>query len=204
MDSFFFKEILTAVHPKLRDVTDYSKLDKPQFQLCKDIHDFVAKYLEWLSEEYMINNRQYTDKENIDYILSELDERFSTAREKLETKINNIYADPQHPLPFPKQYQAHAQLSINIMKPIPHTEQTGNDYTNRLPTVNRMNTRSNQNPYRIPKQDKVEKYENPRIKKCVSSICTYIQFEKVCIVAAAKYKLLQNNTLQHLGIVIFK
>ena len=38
----------------------------------------------------MLNNRKYTDKENIDYILLELDERFDTARAKLEQKVGQL------------------------------------------------------------------------------------------------------------------
>jgi hypothetical protein len=75
----FLKHMLTAIHPHLRDITDYERMTKPKFKLCQDIHDFITKYLEWLCEEKMLNNRKYTDKENIDYILDELDSRFDTA-----------------------------------------------------------------------------------------------------------------------------
>ena len=92
----------------------------------------------------MLNNRKYTDKENIDYILLELDERFDTARAKLEQKLNAVYADPQHPLEFPPQFKAHPQLSINIMNLIPHSERAKNDYNNHNSTVNKVSTRNNQ------------------------------------------------------------
>ena len=90
----------------------------------------------------IINNREYTDKENIDYILSELDDRFSTARSKIETRINDLYVDPLHPHPFPPQFQAGPKLSINIMNLIPHAERNGVDYTNHGPSINKVNTRS--------------------------------------------------------------
>ena len=80
----FLRHILTSIHPNLRQIHDYDKMQKPAFLECCDIHDFLAKYNEWLREEEMSNNRKYTDKENIDFILSELDSRFETARTKLQ------------------------------------------------------------------------------------------------------------------------
>ena len=47
----FFKQLLTAVHPKLRDITDYDRMPRPKFASSQDIHDFIANYLEWLREE---------------------------------------------------------------------------------------------------------------------------------------------------------
>ena len=59
----FLLHLLTAVHPNLRQLTDYEKIDKPKLITSQDIHDFVSKYLEWLTEENMLNQQQYTNKE---------------------------------------------------------------------------------------------------------------------------------------------
>ena len=146
----FMKNLLTIAHPKLRDVTDYKKMSKPKFGECHDIHDFVAKYLQWLNEEKMLNNRKYNHKENIDYILSELDSRFETIRIKIERRMNEIYANPEQPLPFPSQFKTNEKLSLNLMNLIPFAERQITDFTNEIPTVNKVMTRSaapNQNPY---------------------------------------------------------
>ena len=90
----FLWHILTSIHPNLRKITDYDKMPRPVFPQCHDIHDFIAKYNEWLREEKMSNNRKYTDKETLDYILSQLDDRFDTARQKLERQLKDIYNDP--------------------------------------------------------------------------------------------------------------
>lgn len=149
----FLRHILSAIHPNLRQLTDYDKMPKPKFQQCHDIHDFIAKYNEWLREEKLSNNREYTDKETMDYILSELDDRFETARSKMETKRNELYADPLNPKPFPPQYRAGPKLSINIMDLIPHSERNNTDFSNQTATINRMNTRNSRRDTSSPRKD---------------------------------------------------
>jgi hypothetical protein len=147
----FLRHIMKGQHPKLRDITDYDRMDKPQFLKHVDIHSFLSKYLDWLQEENMMNGRKYTDKENMDYILEQLDDRFDTARVKIETRMNELFSDPNNPQPFPPHLQTNPSLSINIMNLIPQKEQKNTDFTNSTnATINRMITRSRakeQNPY---------------------------------------------------------
>ena len=172
----FMQQLLTIAHPKLRDVTDYKKMPKPKFNACHDIHDFIATYLAWLREEIMLNNRKYTDKENIDYILSELDSRFDTIRLKVERRMTEVYADPSQPLPFPPQYMTNEKLSLNLMKLLPQSERDITDFSNNLPTINKMMTRSATKSYnkynkpitRTPKDN----FENIKWEFMPGAVCS--------------------------------
>ena len=168
----YLKYILSEVHPHLRDLTDYDKMSKPHFSKCKDIHHFISKYLEWIKEEKMLNNRKYTDKENIDYVLSELDERFTTARSKIETRINDLYADPLNPKPFPEVFKATPKLSINIMNLIPRQEQNGTDYTNNIPIINKVNRRQERNDRRGHKKTNKKNFDNIEWKYMPGAVCS--------------------------------
>ena len=138
----FIKRMLTRSHPKLKTITDYKTMEKPTFHKCHDIHSFIADYIEWLNEEFLINTWTYTDKENINYILKELDERFTTAKSKIETEVNSIYAIPSRPKEFPEYLKISSELSIYIMDLIPEEEQSRIDYTNQQAIVNKVNASS--------------------------------------------------------------
>ena len=168
----FLKYILSEVHPNLKDLTDYERMSKPVFEKCKDIHHFVSRYIEWIQEERLLNGREYTDKENIDFILSELDERFSTAKSKIETRINDIYADPSRPKPFPTAYKTNPKLSINIMNLIPRREQQGVDYTNTTPSINKVNTRAQNKKGGRQKPRKSAKFDNIKWKYMPGAVCS--------------------------------
>ena len=137
----FLKQILKKAHPKLKTLTDYKTMDKPSFMTQRDIHSFIAQYIDWLDKEKLINNRQYTDKENINFILSELDNRFHTAKTKIETRLNSIFANPSAPKPFPDELKISSELSIYIMDQIPEEEQSVVDFTNSIATINKMTQR---------------------------------------------------------------
>ena len=59
--------------------------------------------------------------------------------------MNNVYADSSCPLPFPSQFKTNANLSINLMNLLSHSERQDMDLTNNVPTINKIVTRTSGN-----------------------------------------------------------
>ena len=51
---------------------------------------FIDAYIRWIEEEYMRAKRQYLDREKIDYVRSQLDSRFKSAKYELERQLCNL------------------------------------------------------------------------------------------------------------------
>ncbi len=63
-------------HPALKDINSTDSKQAPLFSTCTSIYTFINAYIEWIQDEKLRNNREYTDKEKIDYILEQLDNNY--------------------------------------------------------------------------------------------------------------------------------
>ena len=137
----------------------------PSFKHFDNIHIFIQAYIEWLHDEKLRNNREYNDKEKLDHILNNLDERFKIALLKIETKMDSLYADPSDPQPIPPHLQVTNDLGMYITDLIPDDKKE--DLTNKnIPKLFAVNTRSNSHnmgsrKQQRPNKDKYKYRQNP-------------------------------------------
>lgn len=107
--------ILATIHPKMirESVEDDDDIpEKPRFTECTDIHDFINKYMDWLKAEKMLGRDQYSNEENIKYIKKNLDERFRTAKKKIERDLDGTM---KNNLPFPDDLLVSPKLGKHIL-----------------------------------------------------------------------------------------
>jgi Zn ribbon nucleic-acid-binding protein len=170
----FLHRMMKERHPMLKDVINRTTPSAPVFKDFPNIHTFIQAYVEWIDDEYLRNGRVYNDKEKIDHILNNLDERFKIATDKIETMLDKIYANPLQPDAFPNQLLLTDRLGLYITDLIPDTRKE--DLTNNVPTLHAL-TRSksaqksrnpgkkydirdtSRNPYQTRKNDKKDKMD---------------------------------------------
>lgn len=150
----FLKRIMKKRHPKLKDVIDMKTPSAPIFQHYQNIHLFIQAYIEWLHDEQLRGGRTYNDKEQLDYVLTNLDERFSIAVGKIEENLIKLYADPFDPQPIPLHLQVTYELGMYISDLIPDDKKE--DLTNAVPKLFAVSTRPNKKNDKSPK----ERYNN--------------------------------------------
>ena len=139
----FLKEMMEERHPHLTHYTNTATTPKPTFQEYESIYTFINGYIDWLDDEKLRFNRQYTDKEKIDHVLESLDSRFDDAITKIRTQLTKLYTNPMLPEPFPDHLKLTTQLGRYIVKLIPIDQR--NDLTNEVSwkaKVNKVSTRS--------------------------------------------------------------
>ena len=142
----FLKRIMKKRHPNLKDVINRSTPSAPEFKNHKNIHVFIQAYIEWIHDEHLRGGRQYDDKEKLDHVINNLDERFNIAIHKIETSVDKLYADPLHPTPFPTQLKLSNELGMYITDLIPDDKKE--DLTNTVPKIHAMTRyQSRQSPY---------------------------------------------------------
>jgi hypothetical protein len=132
----FLKRLMKKRHPNLKDVINRKTPVAPQFKHHKNIYLFIQAYIEWIHDEDLRGGRKYDNKEKLDHILSNLDDRFNIAISKIEATVDKLYADPLHPLPFPPQLTLTSDLGIYITDLIPDDKKE--DLTNTLPQIHAM------------------------------------------------------------------
>ena len=123
----------------------------PSFKHFQNIHIFIQAYIEWLHDEKLRNNREYSNKEKLDHILNNLDERFAIALSKIGTKLDRLYADPTDPLPIPPHLHVTNDLGLYITDLIPDAKKE--DLSNNVPHLFAMQTRSG-NKYSTSRKQK--------------------------------------------------
>lgn len=111
----FLKNIMKKRHPNLREIKDETKTEKPKFTSEYTIFTFVNAYLEWLHDEKLRNKREYTQKEQLDHIMSELDNTFDDAKSSIRKDIKELNLDGLHPKPFPDNLTVNEELPLYII-----------------------------------------------------------------------------------------
>ncbi len=142
----FLKYILRPIHPSLKDVTDTTEHERPLFKDCPNIHSFINRYKHWLADEKILGRPHYTDLEKLKYILNQLDDRFSTAKSKIQTQLNDVYANRHRPGKFPPHLKLDSKLNhlgLTIIELLPLEERHNFNNTVNSPQINKMQTRSN-------------------------------------------------------------
>ena len=81
--------LLCIVHPNL--IEDHNKPTKPELSVDNDIYSFIGDYRQWLAYEELLH-RNYTDKENVEYVLKNLeqDDRYERARKAIKGTITTF------------------------------------------------------------------------------------------------------------------
>jgi hypothetical protein len=136
----YLKRIMKKRHPRLKDVINRRTPAAPTFNHYKNIHLFIQAYIEWLHDERLRGGREYDDKEQLDHVLNNLDERFSIATDKIEAKLDQLYADPNDPQDIPIHLKVTNDLGMYITDLIP--DDKTEDLTNNIPKIHAVNTRS--------------------------------------------------------------
>ncbi len=177
----FLKYILRPIHPSLKDVSDTTEHEKPLFKQCPNIHSFINRYKHWLADEKILGRSNYTDLEKIKYILNQLDDRFRTAKSKIQTQLNDIYADRFNPGTFPPHLQldsktSHLGLTIIEMLPIAERTNLDNIVTSTHHQINKIQTRSNQ---RAPRDNRREHRYNTRRKESSNEWAKEIKWKRI-------------------------
>ena len=161
----YLTRIMKKRHPRLKDVINMETPPAPSFSHFQNIHIFIQAYIEWLHDEKLRNDREYNDKEKLDHVLNNLDDRFQIALLKIATKIDSLFADPSDPQPIPPHLQVTNNLGMYITDLIPDDKKEDLTNTN-IPKVFAVNTRSNTHnfaPRKSPRstKDKYKHRQNP-------------------------------------------
>ena len=116
----FLKQIMEEWHPNLKPLVDNNtRLNSiPKFANYPTIYTFINAYINWITDE-RIQNCTYTDKDKLDWILSQLDSRWTVAITKVEKMKQDIYIDETSPKPFPNCLKLTSKLGIWLTKQIP-------------------------------------------------------------------------------------
>lgn len=160
-------KLLRKVHPRMNANCD--TIQRPKFLDCTDIHDFVKKYRNHLLYEmYKERPREYTDKEQVEYILSELDDRFKESITQVNALMNNYLHDP-----YPPELLVQEDLVQTILQYIPEEEQrslTNNNEDDAI--INTFNMK--RRPY-FPRNSSPQQRGKPiqrrPFKSTICSIC---------------------------------
>jgi hypothetical protein len=115
----FLKHIMRRRHPALKDINSTDSKQVPLFSTCTSIYTFINAYIEWIQDEKLRNNREYTDKEKIDYVLEQLDDNYKIAVRAIKSDIIDLNLNSTNPKPFPPHLLLNEDLSIYIVDQLP-------------------------------------------------------------------------------------
>ena len=88
-------KLLRKVHPKLNPNCD--PIQAPQFCDCPNIHNFIKKYRTYLAfEKLKTKPREYSNKEQLMYVINQLDDRFHEGIVQVKAMMN-VYQYQQYP-----------------------------------------------------------------------------------------------------------
>jgi hypothetical protein len=136
----YLKRIMKKRHPNLKDITNRKAPPAPAFKSFPNIHIFIQAYIEWLHDESLRGDRNWSEKEKLDHVLESLDERFQIALSKIDTMLIRLYADPTAPQKLPPQLRVTNELGMYITDLIPDEQKE--DLSNRVPKIMAVSTRS--------------------------------------------------------------
>ena len=132
--------IVEVIHPLLKNRTKKKKSNKPPLgKDCKTVIDLVSQYEQWLEEELM-KGRTYDEEDQILYIVGELDERYATAKTKIDLRLEDLTKDKD--MSFPSELKVNHKLGKYILDLLTVEEKKAiNDdaYSNTSGHLNKMN-----------------------------------------------------------------
>ena len=116
--------IMKKRHPALKDIRNETSTTAPTFKNARSIFTFLNEYIEWLQDEKLRNNRQYTQKEQLDYIINELDSTYELAKTSLREDIHMLNLNSNNPKPFPAHLTVDEDFALYIISLLPQDEQS--------------------------------------------------------------------------------
>ena len=120
-------KLLQKIHPRLNPNCEAYKI--PVFNDCANIHSFVKNYRTFLKyEQLKTRPREYSNKEQVTYVLDQLDDRFNDGIVQTKALMNNyLHAE------YPPELLVDEDLVDTILKYIPEDQQDNleNDITGR-------------------------------------------------------------------------
>jgi hypothetical protein len=120
----FLRRLMQKRHPALKDFKDIIEKPKPQYLEYKNIHRFITSYMYWLKDEELSGKRYYSDKEKLNWVLTCLDdERWNKAKVKVNTILDDVYANKKNIKPFPSYLKLSDELGHYLTDLIPEDEQ---------------------------------------------------------------------------------
>ncbi len=163
----FLKHIMKKRHPNLRDVDALENVlptTVPTMDECPTIFNLINRYMEWLHDEKLRNNRMYTNYEQIQYILTQLDDDlYATAKKSIKDELAGLQAHGNNPKPFPSHLLVDENLGLYIIGLLPKDVQTAiyasfSSYIQQDDAkVNKVKSSDKQRPYK-PRQDRDDKW----------------------------------------------
>ena len=157
----FLKRVMKKRHPKLRDIHDRSINTGHRPKYLGNLFEFVDDNIEWLHDEKIRGRSNYSDKENINYIINALeDDRYDTARNKIETILEGVN-NKEQPKPFPEYLKLHddSDLGLAVLDMLKEEDKTSlmQDFITTSnssgATINKVQTRSSSYS-KIPQRNK--------------------------------------------------
>ena len=114
----FAKHLITQKHPKMKEIIDGEEESRrePVFADFNNIYEFINAYIEWITDEKLRGRPFYSDREKINYVLTQLDSNYSTAIKKIQLMLADVYANPLQPKAFPPQLKLTPVLGLYIVK----------------------------------------------------------------------------------------
>ena len=114
----FAKHLITQKHPRMKEIIDGEEESRrePAFNDYSNIYEFINAYIEWITDEKLRGRPFYSDREKINYILTQLNSDYSSAVKKIQLILADVYADPHHPKSFPPQLKLTPVLGLYIVK----------------------------------------------------------------------------------------
>jgi hypothetical protein len=109
----FITHMMEAIHPNLKTISNRQAPAAPKFNDHENLYEFINSYIDWIEDEFIRAKREYTDRERIDYIRSELDSRFHTAKTKIESKLDEL--DTHEDIKFPSNLKLTSKLAKYII-----------------------------------------------------------------------------------------
>jgi ATP-dependent Lon protease len=105
----FITHMMEAIHPNLKTISNRQAPAAPKFDDHENLYEFINSYIDWIEDEFICAKREYTDRERINYIRSELDSRYSTAKTKIESKLDEL--NTHESIEFPTNLKLTSKLA---------------------------------------------------------------------------------------------
>ena len=154
-------KLLKKVHPKLDP--NCETLKQPIFSECKSLHHFIKKYRTYLVfEQLKTKPREYTNKEQVDYVIEQLDDRFEAGILQVKA-LQNIYLYKS----YPSELLVDEDLVDTILKYIPDEEQhsLNNNIEEDSPIINAFQRKPHNTSY-TPRSRKTNVSTSKRATIC--------------------------------------
>jgi hypothetical protein len=140
----YITHVMEATHPQLKIESNRKVPAPPIFSNYDTLYDFINAYMDWIEDETIRSNREYSNREKIDFVRDALDERYNTAKKKISNKLDDL--DSGALTSFPKDLILTTRLAKHIISLLNEHEQA---------TLKKLNARGI-----IHKFGREERYQN--------------------------------------------